>query len=214
VTLLPDPARLAAFLAASVVLAVVPGPAVLYIVARTVAQGVRVGLASVAGVALGNLGNAWAASLGIAALVAVWPRALDAMRVAGAAWLLWLAWQALRAAPRDPADPVARGAASPRRAFVDGAAVALLNPKTALFFAAFLPQFVAPGDDATPALQAMTLSALFVAIAATTDVAWVLLAARLSPRLGPFAGGRAAARIGAAVFVALAIAALAGGMSD
>ncbi len=209
-TPLPDPARLSAFLAASVVLAVVPGPAVLYIVARTLAQGVRVGLASVAGVALGNLGNAWAASLGIAAVVAVWPGALDAMRVAGAAWLLWLAWQALRSPAPDATDGTPRGAPSPKRTFVDGAAVALLNPKTALFFAAFLPPFLASGPDATPALQAMTLSAMFVAIAVATDVAWVLLAARLAPRLGPLAGGRWPARLAAAVFVALAVVALAG----
>lgn len=125
VTLLPDSGRLLRLLGTSVALAVVPGPAVLCSVARTVAQGVRVGLASVAGVAIGPLGNAWAASLGIAALVSVWPGALGAMRVAGAAWLLWLAWQALRAASRGAADGPSAGDASPRRVFVDGAAVAL-----------------------------------------------------------------------------------------
>lgn len=85
-----------------------------------------------------------------------------------------------------------------------------MNPKTALFFAAFLPQFVAPGIDAAPALQAMVLSAVFVAIAVVTDVAWVLLAVRLAPWLGQSGDGRAGLRVAAAVYVALAAAALAG----
>ena len=212
-TLLPDAARFGAFLVASTALAVTPGPAVVFIVARTVAQGARIGLASIAGVALGNLGNAWGASLGLAALIVAWPGAFDAVRVAGAAWLLWLAWQAWRApvaTPRAGAE-VRTAVGSARRAFVDGAAVALLNPKTAVFFAAFLPQFMTPGADGAAAGQAMVLSTAFVAIASCTDAAWVLLASRAAPRLAGLSDGRFAARASAAVFAALAVGTLLAG---
>ena len=218
--LLPPAGPLGAFLAAAAVLAATPGPGVLLVVTRTVAQGLRHGLASIVGVALGNLANAWGAALGLAALIVAVPWAFDALRAGGAAWLAWLAWQALRArrdagagAGADPADDAtgaragaARGTA---RSLRDGFAVALLNPKTALFFAAFLPQFMAP-DAVSPVAQAMALSALFVAIAAATDTVWVLLASRLAPRVARIANGRAAAWASASIYGGLAAAALLG----
>jgi threonine/homoserine/homoserine lactone efflux protein len=163
----------AAFVLASLVLAVTPGPGVLYIVARTAAQGRRAGLASVAGVAAGNLGNAMAASLGLAALFAVSATAFGIVKWAGATYLIWLGVQALRRPPTagapGPFEP-------PRLARIwrDGFVVALLNPKTALFFAAFLPQFIDPGTGA--AQQVAALGAVFVLIAAITDTGYVLLA--------------------------------------
>lgn len=186
-----DPLLLA-FLAATVVLAVTPGPGVVYIVARTLAQGRGAGLASVAGVALGNLGNAVAASLGLAALFALSSLAFTVVKLAGAAYLVWLGVHALRSAPA----PVAGGVPAPApraRLFRDGFLVALLNPKTALFFAAFLPQFI--DAAASPAAQTLLLSGLFVLIAALTDSAYVLLAAVVAPALRA-AGGGSAARLG------------------
>jgi len=94
---------LAAFALASLVLAATPGPGVLYIVTRTLAQGRRAGLASLAGVALGNLGNAMAASLGLAAVLAVSSLAFGVVKWAGAAYLVWLGIKALRAADASPA---------------------------------------------------------------------------------------------------------------
>jgi threonine/homoserine/homoserine lactone efflux protein len=164
---------LGAFVLASLVLAVTPGPGVLYIVARTAAQGRRAGLASVAGVAAGNLVNALGASLGLAALFAVSATAFGIVKWAGAAYLIWLGVQALRrpptAGPPGPFEP-------PRLARIwrDGFVVALLNPKTALFFAAFLPQFIDSATSAAP--QAVLLGGLFVLIAALTDSGYVLLA--------------------------------------
>ena len=201
----PTPAALTAFLAASVVLAVTPGPGVAYIVARTLAQGRRAGLASVAGVALGNLGNAAAAALGLAALLAVSPAAFTALKLLGAAYLAWLGLQALRAAPPPDGDAGATpDAAAATRLMRDGAWVALLNPKTALFFAAFLPQFLSPQGSA--AVQSLVLGALFVAIAAATDSAWVLAAAAAAPWLARRrrAGGRAGRLASAAVYFGLA----------
>ena len=173
---------LAAFLAASFVLAVTPGPGVVYIVARTLAQGRGAGLASVGGVAAGNLCNAVGAALGLAALFAVSSLAFTVVKFAGAAYLIWLGIKALR---RPPASAVAGEAfAAPRKRRIarDGFLVALLNPKTALFFAAFLPQFMTSASPA--ALQGALLGVVFVAIAALTDSAWVLAAHVASARLG------------------------------
>jgi len=199
---------LAVFLLASLVLALTPGPAVLYLVARTLALGRRAGLASVGGVALGNLGNAVGASLGLAALLALSSVAFTVVKFAGAGYLVYLGIAALRR--RASAGEHARLAA-PRfgRVFRDGFFVALLNPKTALFFAAFLPQFIDPASS--PALQSVALGTAFVLIAACTDTAYVLAAASASPALGRLGRGAALARYGAAaayiglgVFTALA----------
>ena len=165
-----------AFVLTSLVLAVTPGPGVLYIVTRTLAQGRAAGLASVAGVALGNLGNALAASLGLAALFALSSLAFAVVKWAGAAYLVWLGVRALRQAPA-AAGVAAPAFAPPRlvRIARDGFVVALLNPKTALFFAAFLPQFLPDASAASVARTAM-LGTLFVAVAAVTDSGYVLLA--------------------------------------
>ena len=179
-----------AFVFASLVLAVTPGPGVLYIVTRTLAQGRAAGLASVAGVALGNLGNALAASLGLAALFALSSLAFAVVKWAGAAYLVWLGVRALW----QPTTSVAAAAPAfepPRLARItrDGFVVALLNPKTALFFAAFLPQFL-PDASAASVSRTALLGALFVAMAALTDSGYVLLAGAAARALG----GRVARR--------------------
>src|SRR5262245_50498108 len=124
--LLPSWPMLSVFLLATLVLAVTPGPGVFYIVTRSIAQGRSAGLASVAGVALGNLGNAIGASIGLAALFAVSSLAFTVVKYAGAAYLVYLGIQALRApavnAPTDSMQPVEL-----RRIFRDGFLVALLN---------------------------------------------------------------------------------------
>ena len=191
------------FLLASTVLAITPGPGVLYIVTRTLAQGRRVGLASVAGVALGNFGSALAASAGVAAVLALSSLAFNLLKWAGAAYLVWLGIKALRATPAGPAAPAA-AAPDGRRVLRDGFWVALLNPKTALFFAAFLPQFI--DAQAPAAAQGLLLGSCFVAIAALTDSLWVLAAARAAPRLAGLRGTPAAGRYAtAAVFIGLGL---------
>jgi threonine/homoserine/homoserine lactone efflux protein len=197
---------LAVFLLASLLLALTPGPAVIYLVTRTLAQGRGAGLASIGGVALGNLGNAAAASLGLAAIFAVSARAFIVVKLAGAAYLLYLGIVELRraAAPRSP-----QPARAPRsQAFRDGLLVALLNPKTALFFAAFLPQFVDPAGS--PLEQSLRLGAAFVAIALCTDTLYVLAADTLAPRIATL-GGRAGRYIAGFSFIALGIFVACGG---
>lgn len=174
---------LSAFLAASLVLAVTPGPGVLYIVARSVAQGRSSGLASVAGVALGNFGNAIAASFGLAALFAVSSLAFTVVKYAGAAYLIFLGIQALRAPSHtgEKNSTTAIHVLDLHRIFRDGFIVALLNPKTTIFFAAFLPQFIDPKGSV--AIQSVSLGAVFVAIAAITDSIYALVASRIAPAL-------------------------------
>jgi threonine/homoserine/homoserine lactone efflux protein len=172
--ILPPWSLLTAFLAASFVLAVIPGPGVFYVLVRSLTQGRTAGLASVAGLALGNFGNAVGASLGLAALLAVSATAFLAVKWTGALYLVWLGVKAIRGrgGAANPAARLAPGDVS--RVFRDGFIVALLNPKTAIFFAAFLPQFM--GTDSVPALQGVVLGALFVGIAAVTDTIYALAA--------------------------------------
>jgi threonine/homoserine/homoserine lactone efflux protein len=185
--------KLAAFAVASLVLAITPGPGVLFIVARTLAEGRAAGLRAVAGVAAGNGANAVAASLGLAALFTLWPAAFTALRWGGGLYLLWLGWTAWRAPAHDSAAPL-------RQAFW----VALLNPKTTLFFAALLPPFLDPAGSAVA--QSLALAALFVAIAAGTDALYALAAGTLAHRLpGAARAGRFAA---VAVYLALGLYAL------
>jgi threonine/homoserine/homoserine lactone efflux protein len=215
--LFPAPPMLAAFVVASLILAVTPGPGVLYIVTRSVIQGRRSGLASVAGVALGNLGNAIGASLGLAALFAVSSLAFAVVKYAGAAYLVYLGVQAIRrpapakgASSRAPEGaPASPTAGKLGRIFRDGFLVALLNPKTAVFFAAFLPQFMRL--DSAGVLQSVVLGALFVAIAAVTDTVYALAAGAVAPLLGRARGVRAMGRyatggafVGLGLFTAIA----------
>ncbi|NJD23936.1 MAG: LysE family translocator [Betaproteobacteria bacterium] len=209
VDLLPPWPLFSAFLVASTVLAVTPGPGVLYVVTRSIVQGRRCGLVSVAGVALGNLGNALAAALGLAAVFAVSSWAFAAVKLAGAAYLVFLGWRMLRAAAPDVG--FGQIAAVPlSRVFRDGFVVALLNPKTTLFYAAFLPQFLDPAG--APVLRSLLLGTLFVAIAAVTDSAYALAAGAAAPVLRGERTRVIGRRVGAAMFIALGIvAALSGG---
>ncbi len=177
--LFPPLPLLATFIFTSVVLAVTPGPGVFYIVTRTLAQGRRAGLASVAGVALGNLGNALGATIGLTALFAFSSLAFKAINYAGAAYLIYLGVKMLRA-PVEEIKIGEFGTANVRRVFRDGFIVALLNPKTAIFFAAFLPQFI--NLTTSPMLQSALLGLIFVIIAAATDTAYALACRHYRPR--------------------------------
>jgi threonine/homoserine/homoserine lactone efflux protein len=169
-----------AFVVASLILAVTPGPGVLYIVTRSLAHGRRAGMASVAGVALGNLGNAWGAALGLGVVFSASAAAFTIVKYAGALYLVWLGIRALSS--RRPAGAATTLAPLPTgRLCRDGFFVALLNPKTALFFAAFLPQFMSP--EYSVWVQSVLLGATFVVIAMLTDTVYALSAGTLAPRL-------------------------------
>jgi threonine/homoserine/homoserine lactone efflux protein len=179
-TVLTSP-TFAAFLGASLILAITPGPGVLYIVSRTMREGRKAGLASVCGIAVGNLGNAAAASIGLAAILAISRAAFAVVKFAGAGYLIFLGLKALRAKPSD--DSAGRPRPDfPGALFREGFFVALLNPKTALFFGALLPQFISPSAPAFG--QSLVLGCVFVSIAMCTDSIYVLTAAALASRIG------------------------------
>ena len=191
-----------AFLLTSFVLAVTPGPVVIYVVTRSLVQGRRSGLVSVAGVALGNLGNALAASVGLAALFAISSIAFSVIKYAGAFYLIYLGVQMLRASPVENSIAIP-ATVSLKRVFRDGFVVALLNPKTTVFFAAFLPQFLSAG--ASPMVQGMVLGSLFVAIATITDSAYALAAGAAAPALRGNVIRRIGRRLGGGVFIGLGV---------
>lgn len=169
----------AAFIFASIVLAVTPGPGVIYLVTRTLSRGRKAGLASIGGIALGDLGNAVAASVGVAAVVSACAAAFVAVKFAGAGYLIFLGMRALRAPKTARVSAPVSG--SPLHPFRDGFWVALLNPKTALFFAAFMPQFMDPRRSSLE--QSLLLGSVFVAIAMCTDTVYVLAASALAPAI-------------------------------
>jgi threonine/homoserine/homoserine lactone efflux protein len=169
----PDSTSLWLFGLAGLALLAIPGPAVLYIVVQSAEQGRRAGLASVAGVHLGTLVHVAAASAGLSALIVASSLAFSAVKYAGAAYLIYLGVRKLLA--RDPLRRVERDGEPLRRAFARGAIVNLLNPKTALFFLAFLPQFVAPARGGVWS-QALVLGFVFVGLGLVTDSLYALAA--------------------------------------
>jgi threonine/homoserine/homoserine lactone efflux protein len=200
--LLPTWPTLSVFLAASALLAVVPGPGVLYIVSRSLVQGRRSGIVSVFGVAAGNLGNALTAALGLAAVFAVSAPAFTVVKYAGAAYLVWLGVKMWRKGDQAPTDAPAV-AARAARVFRDGMLVSLLNPKTTIFFAAFLPQFVTTPQS--PMRQSIALGVLFVLIAAVTDSLYALSASAVSRRLARGGTRRIGRRLGGSLFIGLGL---------
>ena len=173
-----EPSPLWFFASASAALLVVPGPAVLFIVARSVEQGTRAGIVSTLGISFGTLAHVAAASLGMSAILASSAVAFQALKYVGAAYLIYLGFQTLRRPPAMPGKAAA-GARTDRRLFWQAALVNLLNPKTALFFFAFGPQFVDPGrgDSLT---QIVWLGGLYIAMALVNDAGYVLFAGELA----------------------------------
>jgi threonine/homoserine/homoserine lactone efflux protein len=171
---IPDTAGLAVFVVAALALLVVPGPAVVYVVARSIHQGRRAGLASVLGIHVGTLVHIAAATLGLSALVVSSAVAFTAVKIAGAVYLVGLGLWTLFAR-RAEQEVALGGERNLGRAFAQGIVVNVLNPKTALFFLAFLPQFVDP-DASHPAAQIAFLGVLFALLGLITDSLWALAA--------------------------------------
>jgi threonine/homoserine/homoserine lactone efflux protein len=201
----PDLHTLVVFAAASLVLLVVPGPAVLYIVARGLHHGRSAGLVSVLGVEAGNMVHVAAATVGVSAVLASSATAFVIVKYAGAGYLVWLGARAmLRGGAHRSERPPAPGRG---RLFRDGLVVAALNPKTALFFLAFLPQFVDPAQGAA-AVQLGVLGSTFVGLGFVTDGAYALAAGAAGTRLGSLTRpARLVGRAGGLVYVGLGTAA-------
>ena len=169
---MPESASLAVFVVAALALLLTPGPAVLYIVTRSIDQGRRAGLVSMLGVHAGTLVHIAAAAAGVSAILAASATAFSAVKYLGAAYLVYLGLRRLR--HRTPA--LVPGVTPPRRlgrAFLDGVVVNVLNPKTALFFLAFLPQFVDVSRGRV-GLQTLILGVIFVLLGLVTDGSYAL----------------------------------------
>ncbi len=177
-----------AFFVAALVLAVTPGPGIAYVVARTAAGGRAEGLASCAGTGLGGMLHVGAAALGLSVLLAQSALAFSVVKYVGAAYLVYLGIRLLRSrAVPQHAQATSTG---PGRALLEGILVEALNVKTALFFLAFLPQFLVSGSSIV--VQLVVMGTVCVALNTLVDVAAVLGAARL---LGSEGTGRQRARL-------------------
>lgn len=141
---MPELHNILAFGLISLGMVLTPGPNMVYLISRSICQGRVAGLISLGGVALGFVFYMFAAALGITALVFAVPFAYDALRLAGAAYLLWLAWQAVRPGGRSPFQVRQLPADSPRKLFLMGLLTNLLNPKIAMMYLSLLPQFIDP----------------------------------------------------------------------
>jgi threonine/homoserine/homoserine lactone efflux protein len=171
---IPSGHELALFMVASFALAFVPGPAVLYIVAESVHGGRVAGLVSALGIASGGFVHVAFAAVGLSAILVRSATAFEVVKYAGAAYLVFLGIR--RLLHREEAvEPHLRAVRSPRSLFSQGVVVNVLNPKTAIFFLAFLPQFVNPHAGLVP-VQIVLLGAIFIAIALASDTMWALAA--------------------------------------
>ena len=179
---MPGTTSLLGFIAAALIVLVTPGPGVLYVVARSLSQGQRAGLVSVLGLSSGALVHVAAATVGLSAILLTSATAFGIVKALGAGYLIYLGIRTLlahrTAAGVDIAAPRSR-----YRLFIDGVAVSVLNPKLAVFFLAFLPQFVEPGRGSV-SQQVLFLGLLYVALALMTDSAYALLAGRFRRWLG------------------------------
>ena len=202
---MPEPHTFLLFAGASVLLLVAPGPSVLYVVTRSVAQGRRAGAVSVLGVGLGNFSHAVAAAVGISALVASSALAFSVVKYAGAAYLIYLGIRALLGRG-GAALPTPDGARTDRRLFWEGFVVDFLNPKVALFYLAFLPQFVDPAQGAV-APQMLVLGAVFTSLGLLSDGTYALAAGTFGRRLRNARFESRLRRASGVVFVGLGVSA-------
>ena len=175
---MPSPSTLLAFAAASVVIIAIPGPSVLFTIGRALSAGRREALLTVVGNALGILTQICALAIGLGPLIAASATAYTALKVVGAGYLVWLGVQAIRnrralAAAFEAGVPVTAHSLHAVRA---GYVVGVTNPKTIVFFAALLPQFVDPGSSVLP--QLVALGTVFAALALVMDGTVALVASR------------------------------------
>jgi threonine/homoserine/homoserine lactone efflux protein len=207
---MPALTTLLLFAATAVALVAIPGPNALYIAARSATQGRRTGLASALGVEAGTLVHVTAAAVGVSALIASSAAAFAVLKWLGVAYLVYLGVRTLlrRDAHAEAAQvaPVRLG-----RAFAEGALINVLNPKVALFFLAFLPQFVDPGRGSTAA-QTLVLGLVFFVIALVMDLLFVVGASALGARLRSRAGfARRERHVTGAIYLVLGAAAAVSG---
>ncbi|WP_454748707.1 LysE family translocator [Ciceribacter selenitireducens] len=176
---MPSSSSLIAFALICLGMVLTPGPNMIYLVSRSICQGPAAGLVSLGGVALGFVFYMLMSALGITVLVMAVPFAYDALKFAGAAYLLWLAWQAVRPGGRSPFQVRDLPKDSPRKLFMMGLVTNLLNPKAAVLYLSLLPQFVDPALGSV-LLQSVVLGASQIAISVTVNAMIALMAGSIA----------------------------------
>jgi threonine/homoserine/homoserine lactone efflux protein len=179
---MPHIATLLGFALVSLGIVLTPGPNMIYLISRSLTQGPAAGIVSLGGVALGFVFYMLGAALGITALLFAVPYAYDALRFAGAAYMLWLAWQALRPGGSSPFQVRKLREDSPRKLFAIGLLTNLLNPKIAMLYLALLPQFIDP--SASVLTQSLALGAIQIVISVGVNAMIALAAGSIARFLG------------------------------
>jgi threonine/homoserine/homoserine lactone efflux protein len=180
---MPSSTALIAFALVALTMVLTPGPNMVYLVSRSITQGVKAGMVSLGGVVLGLFFYVLCAAFGITALLFAVPYAYDAVRLAGAAYLLYLAWQAVKPNGRSPFEVQPLAADSPRKLFAMGLFTVLLNPKVAVLYLALLPQFIDPAHGSI-LTQSIMLGFAQIAVSFSGNTA-IVVSLRSSPRVRP-----------------------------
>lgn len=203
---MPSSDLLIAFVLATSIFAYMPGPSTLYAAARTIAGGRRAGWFAALGIHVGGYVHVLAAAAGLAVVFQAIPTLYLAVKLAGAAYLIWLGVSMIRGGGNAVALPDGPAPQNPHRAFWQSAAVEILNPKTALFYVAFLPQFVDPAATLSVWLQLVVLGTVVNLMFSSADVICVLLADRVARYFrSSNAAGRWAQWFGGSVLVLLGL---------
>jgi threonine/homoserine/homoserine lactone efflux protein len=167
------------FAGAALLMALTPGPNMVYLISRSVCQGRRAGVISLAGVVAGFLVHMLAAAVGLTALFLAVPMAYELLKWAGAAYLLWLAWQAVKPGARSPFEARALPPDPPRKLFAMGFLTNLLNPKIAVFYLSIFPQFVSP-EHGSVFVQSLLLGGTQIVLSFSVNLAVACSAAGLA----------------------------------
>ncbi len=176
---MPHAPALLGFALVSFGLVLTPGPNMIYLISRSITQGPSAGIVSLGGVGLGFVVYMLCAAFGITALLFAIPLAYDALRLAGAGYLLWLAWQAMRPGGRSPFQVRKLAIDSPRKLFAMGLVTNLLNPKIAMLYLALLPQFIDPASGSV-LTQSLVLGSIQIAISLTVNAMIALTAGSIA----------------------------------
>jgi threonine/homoserine/homoserine lactone efflux protein len=180
---MPSSSALLGFALVSLGMVLTPGPNMIYLISRSITQGAAAGMVSLGGVALGFVFYMLCAAFGITALLFAVPYAYDALRLAGAAYLLWLAWQALRPGGRSPFQVKTLAVDGPRKLFLMGFLTNLLNPKIAMLYLALLPHFIDPAAGSV-LTQSLALGATQIVISVSVNALIALAAGSIAIFLG------------------------------
>jgi threonine/homoserine/homoserine lactone efflux protein len=190
---------LSLFLFAALMIAVVPGPGIFYVAARTLSGGRWAGFASTIGTGLGGLVHVMAGAVGVSAIILASAELFAALKLIGACYLVWLGFRTFRdAGRRTPDRPTTP---TPEQAFRDGVLVEALNPKTAAFFLAFIPQFIDPAAG-HPALHFIALGVVSVTLNTSADIVVVMMASSASAGLAQRPRLLQRLRQGSGIFIA------------